>query len=619
MRNDVSRNKHWLRDLLAACWQVLNFCRRVVVNIGFIFLLVILVLIFSANQSTPVVIERNSILTLNLVGDVVEQKTFVDPYDEVISEMAGNRSQNPEIRLVDVLDVISEASTDPKIKALVLNLHSLRDTGLNKLQEIGHAITQFKQSGKTVVAYGDYYSQSQYYLAAHADETYLHPMGAIGLDGFGRYRMYYKSALEKLNINAHVFRVGTFKSAVEPFIRDDMSDAAKQANEQWLGDLWQMYKQDIAAVRDIEVADFDETIDGFLQKLRETKGSFADLAVTHKWVDGLKNHQEFDQYLKSKFGKEPKYVNFHQYLASLQEIPLDADEGVVGVVVAKGTIYDGKRKAGEIGGQSTSALLKQARLDKSVKAVVLRIDSPGGSAFASELIRNEVEALKSAGKPVVVSMSTLAASGGYWIASSANEIWAAESTITGSIGIFGMFLTFEDTLKSIGVHTDGVATTQFNGLSTVRPLDPKMAEVIQLAIEHGYDQFISLVANERNITKEEVDKIAQGRVWSGKTAKELGLVDQLGFYDDALDSAASLANLDNYRVKTIETPLDPMDQFIQELFKTYYPQDVTQFDLRRRSLLSITEQLTHEAQKWTEMNDPHGVYIYCLACDNVQM
>lgn len=617
MRSDLTRNKHWLRDLLTACWNVLNFCRRVFLNIGFIFILVVMIIAVNSSQPAPNVIKNNSVLTLNLVGDVVEQKTYVDPYDELLSDMTGDRSRQPEVLLTDILDVVNTAAADENIKGLVLNLHSIKETGLNKLQEIANAITQFKASGKPVIAYGDYYSQSQYYIAAHADETYLHPMGAIGLDGFGRYRSYFKSALEKLKVNAHVFRVGTFKSAVEPFLRDDMSSAAKEANQQWLGDLWSIYKADVANARQFETSVFDEDVENFLAKLKDNNGSFAQYSLANNWVDDLKTHQQLDEHLNQTFGKKAHYVNFNQYLDAISQEFYQPSEDRVAIVVAKGTIYDGKRKPGEIGGQSTAALLKQARTDKSVKAVVIRVDSPGGSAFASELIRNEVDAIKAAGKPVVVSMSTMAASGGYWISSSADQIWAAPTTITGSIGIFGMFLTFEDSLKSLGLHTDGIATTEMNGLSPFRTLDPKMGDVIQLAIEHGYDQFISLVAKHRKMTKPQVDGIAQGRVWSGKKAKQLGLVDHLGFFDDAINAAAELAGLNEYDTKLIHTPLDPMEQFIQDLFKTYIKTDENEFDIRARSVQSLVNMVANEATKWSQMNDPAGVYIYCLECDSI--
>ena len=620
MQQELQKNKYWIRDLFSACWQVLNFSRRVVLNLIFIFIAIVFVVAINAGKEQPIIIKEKTVLKLNLVGDVVEEKTFVNPYDEFFNDAVGNQQNIPEILLTDVLDVLRSAQKDEKIQALMLDLHSLRPVGLSKLQEIGNAIKEFKQnSGKPIFVYGDYYSQSQYYLASHADRVILHPMGAIGLDGFGRYRMYYKSALEKLKINSHVFRVGTYKSAVEPYLRDDMSDAAKAANQQWLNELWTMYKQDISQARNLNINNFDEKLEPFLTKFKKANGNFAEFAKQYSWVDDLMSHQEFDHFVKQEFGgeKNAKFVNFEQYLKYQKQSDSFSNNQKVAVVVAKGTIFDGKRKPGEIGGHSTAALLKQARQNNKVKAVVLRVDSPGGSAFASEIIRNEVEALKSAGKPVVVSMSSTAASGGYWISASADEIWAAPSTVTGSIGIFGMFMTFEDTMSDfLNITTDGVGTTEMSGLSPFRKLAPQMGNVIQLAIEHGYDQFISLVATEREMTKEAVDNVAQGRVWSGQTALELGLVDKLGFFDDAIKSAAERAGLQNYDVKVIKKSLSPMDQLLQDLFSTYAP-SVESTSTMQSGFMQVFGKLIKQTEHWLKFNDPKGVYIYCLECEGL--
>lgn len=614
MEKSLPKNKHWLKDLLSACWGAINFTRKAILNIIFLFIAFAIIAGIAANSETPVIVEDNSVLKLNLVGSIVEQKTFVDPYDEVLRGAMGSEDNSPEVLLNDILEVIKKAENDPKITALLLDLHGLFGSGMSKLQEVGDAITRFKEnSGKPVIVYGDYFSQSQYYLASHADKVVLHPMGAIGMDGFGRYRMYYKSALEKLKVNAHIFRVGTFKSAVEPFIRDDMSEQAKLANQEWLGDLWQQYKTTIAANRQVEVSNFDETLDGFLTKFENVKGNFAQFAVQNNWVDELMTRQQFDQYLDDELKAKSKVVTMANYKASLNLQPeLTAAPDKVGIVVAQGTIYNGKRNAGEIGGDSTAKLLKQARLDDSVKAVVLRVDSPGGSAFASEIIRNEIEALKAAGKPVIASMSSVAASGGYWISASADEIWASPNTITGSIGIFGMFMTFEKSLSYLGVNTDGVATTEMAGISPTRKLEPQMAQIIQTAIESGYDQFIQLVATERGMSTEAVDNVAQGRVWSGAKAKELGLVDSLGSYSDAIEAAAAKAELADYDVKVITKPLSPMDQLMMDLFAAYAPEPSYSND---QSLLKVLVQIGQELSKWTEFNDPAGAYIYCLECD----
>ncbi len=614
MEKSLPKNKHWLKDLLGACWGVINFTRKAVLNIIFLLIAFVVIAGIAANSEAPTEIKSNSVLKLNLAGNIVEQKAFVDPYTEVLMGAVGEDQDAPEVLLSEILEAIDHAAADDRIAALQLDLHSLFGGGMSKLKEVGDAIERFKEtSGKPVIVYGDYFSQSQYYLASHADNIILHPMGAIGMDGFGRYRMYYKSALEKLKVNAHIFRVGTFKSAVEPYIRDDMSEAAKLANQEWLGDLWMQYKSTIATNREFEQSNFDETLSGFLTKFQQVEGNFAEFALQNKWVDQLMTRQQFADYLENELKVEKDTVSMGSYMANINSVPeLDLPADKIGVVVAQGAIYNGKRNPGEIGGDSTAKLLKQARLDDNIKAVVLRVDSPGGSAFASEIIRNEIEALKAAGKPVIASMSSVAASGGYWISASADEIWASENTITGSIGIFGMFMTFEDSLSYLGVNTDGVATTELAGISTTRKLDPQMAQIIQTSIESGYDQFINLVATERGMTTEAVDKIAQGRVWSGKKAKELGLVDQLGSYSDAIAAAATKAEVTDYEVTVIKKPLTPMEQFMSDMFSAYAPEPAY---TSNQSLVKVLKQIATEITKWTEFNDPAGAYIYCLECD----
>ncbi|NVK24487.1 MAG: signal peptide peptidase SppA [Gammaproteobacteria bacterium] len=618
-KTELKTNKHWLRDLIKACWNVINFSRKFVLN--FIFIVVV-ILVFGAVMSSsapPEPIANNSVLKLNLNGEIVEEKTFVDPYQEFLSGAMGDNDEPPEVLLTDILYALKQAESDERITAVILNLHGLFNSGLSKLVEVGNAIESFKQnSGKPVIVYGDYFSQAQYYVAAHADTVVLHPMGAIGIDGFGRYGMYYKSALEKLKINAHIFRVGTYKSAVEPYMRDDMSEQAKQANQQWLGELWQEYKSGVVAQRAELNGNFDEKIDDFLQKFKAVDGDFAQFALNNHWVDELMTPQDFDQYLKSEVLKgKPKYVSLNRYVGDLEfAAPEFIEQDKVGIVVARGTIYNGKRAPGEIGGKSTAALLKKAREDDSIKAVVLRVDSPGGSAFASEEIRNEIQAIQRAGKPVIASMSSLAASGGYWISASADEIWAAPSTITGSIGIFGMFMTFEDTLSHLGIHTDGVGTTQMAGMSVTRELKPGMKDVIQTAIENGYDQFIGLVADERNMSKQAVDEIAQGRVWSGKTAKELGLVDNLGSFAEAIEAAAAKAELVDYELQVIKKTLSPFEQFINDSFKTYLPKP-SYSSQQSQGLFAILNNIAKDLDAWTQFNDPFGMYVYCLECKSL--
>ena len=618
----MTEKKSWTKSLFSGIWNTINFTRNLFFNLIFLFIVIGLVAVVVSDDG-QVTVPKDSALVLNLNGDLVVQKRAVDPFNQFMQEAFEQREENPEVLLKDVLLVIDNAKQDKRITALVLDLHGLGRAGLDKLQQIGDALDSFKQSGKPVYAIGDYFTQSQYYLASHADHLYLNPMGFMMMDGYGRYRMYFKSALEKLKATTHVFRVGTYKSAIEPFIRDDMSDAAKEANQQWLSALWQQYKTDVAAAREMPVSNFDEQVDTFLQKFEQVDGDFARYALENNWVDALKTRDQVLTELTDLVGKDDskrgyKHISFNSYLQVINPPLPQLDNGAdkVGVVVAKGTILNGNRKAGDIGGDSTARLLRQARLDDSIKAVVLQVDSPGGSAFASEIIRQEVENLKAAGKPVVASMSTYAASGGYWISTSADQIWAAPSTITGSIGIFGMFMTYENTLDYLGIHTDGVGTTEFAGMSAARKLDPKIGNLIQRSIEHGYHQFINLVGETRNMSAEQVDSIAQGRVWIGQTAKELGLVDELGYLNDAVYAAAELAKLEKYDTKYVQPQLSPKELFWKEFFGTASTVFAkAHFADSDSKLVGIVKQLLSEFEAIAKLDDPRGVYAFCLTCE----
>jgi protease-4 len=618
----MSTQKSWTKSLFTGLWSALNFSRKLFFNIIFIVIFIGLIAVLMQDDG-KVTVPQDSALVLQLRGDLVIQKRNVDPFEEFMQEAFDEKNDNPEVLLKDVLLSISNAKQDRRIKALVLDLHQFNRAGLDKLKQIGDAIDSFKESEKPVYAIGDYFSQNQYYLASHADHLYLNPMGFMMFEGYGRFGLYYKSALEKLRASTHVFKVGTYKSAVEPFIRDDMSEEAKDANRAWLGNMWQQYKNDVANARGISTLNFDEEIDSFMQKFEQADGDFAQYALDSGWVDALKGRDEVLQELVNLVGEDEsrrgyKHISFKNYLQiinpPLPQIENDTDK--VGVVVAKGSILNGTQKPGTIGGDSTAALLRKARLDDTVKSVVLYVDSPGGSAFASEIIRQEIESLKTAGKPVVAVMSTYAASGGYWISASADQIWAAPSTVTGSIGIFGMFMTFENTLDYLGIHTDGVGTTEFAGMGVTRSLDPKLGRILQRGIEHGYDQFIGLVANEREMTKEQVDGIAQGRVWIGETAKELGLVDELGYIDDGIKAAAQLANLEKYDTKYIERTLSSKELFWKKLYgqasvvlaKGYFAGSDS-------ALIGMVKKLTAEFDAVAKLNDPRGVYAYCIACE----
>ena len=601
-------------------FQLLNVSRKIIVNLVFFTVLLLLFIALSVEED-EIFIPEQAALVLNLKGDIVEQKHEIDPMDAFLNEAFDQPTEAPEVLLADIINVIDTAKNDNRIQVLTLQLQGMKSAGLTKLKDIAQSLEAFKASGKKVIAYGDQFQQDQYYLASYADEIWLNPNGWLMLDGYGRYQLYFKSALEKLSISQHIFRVGTYKSAVEPFMRDDMSPAAKEANKQWLNDLWQQYKQDVAAQREFSIDNFDETTDALIEKLERVDGKIAQYALTNHWVDSLKTREETTQSMISLVGKNKhnnyNQISFKEYLkATSQPFPPYQSQGdKVAVIVAKGTILDGKQNPGSIGGDSTASYLKKARLNKQVKAVVLRVDSPGGSAYASDIIRQEIELIKAAGKPVVASMGTYAASGGYWISAPADKIMASPTTITGSIGIFGFFMTFENSLSQLGINTDGVGTTDIAGFGVTRPLSEGMAKIFQLGIERGYQDFIELVANNRGMSLKQVDAIAQGRVWSGMRAKELGLVDELGNLDDAINEAANLAKLDDFDTLLIEKERSTQDIFWQNLFgqavKFFPNEQIRSYGTFDKLLFS----LKNEYQSISELNDPQGIYSFCLACE----
>lgn len=604
------------KRILSILWKGLNGTRKVVLNL-FFFGFLALIIVALTSSDLPVV-EDGSALVLDLSGAIVEQKRQVDPIEAAMKSGNGKDS-DAEILLSDLIHSIDNAAADRRISSIILDVGQLKWTGISKLQSIGDALTRFKASGKPIIANGNWYGQNQYFLASFADSIYLNPQGGVEIDGLSRYRQYFKSALDKLKIKAHVFRVGTFKSAVEPFLRDDMSDAAKEANTELLGDIWSSYEHTVATNREIPSSDLLLSVDRYITELDKAKGRSSDMAINLGWVDKLASAEQFridmiDQFGKANEGNQFKQISYYDYQALIQELPPLIVQDTVGIIVAKGNILNGQQAPGQIGGESTSALLRKARFDNDVKSVVLRVDSPGGSAFASEQIRQEVLALKTAGKPVVVSMGGYAASGGYWISASADYIFATPTTLTGSIGIFGMVTTFEDSLASLGVYTDGVATSDWASFSVTKGITPELKQIIQRHIERGYHDFISLVANERDMTLEQVDHIAQGRVWSGKKALTLGLVDELGDIDQAVSKAAELAKLDKFDSRVIEQELTPQEKFIQEMFASvsaYLPQSA-----QTNSVLDkFIAQWTQFAEEFSAFDDPNGIYLYCDSCN----
>ncbi|MBL0551967.1 signal peptide peptidase SppA [Aeromonas caviae] len=603
--------------LFRSLWRLLNFTRLMLVNL--LFLLVVLVIVFSVSQSETPSTPIEGALTLNLSGVLVEQRTQTDPTVQLLRQMDKGEEQPSEIVLSDLLWAIKSAGNDDRIKALVIKPQGLQGASLSKLQEVTAAIDAFKESGKPVIAMADYYSQGAYLLAAHADHVLLNQSGAVLIEGLGVYQTYFKSALEKLNITPHVFKVGTYKSFVEPYTRDEMSPESKEANQRWLDQLWQSYVADVAEQREIEPDAVAPNKDHFLDLLRKAGGNAASYALDNGLVDQLATRDEMTQAVIKEVGEADdhgwKGVGLKEYLAAIPEQYPQSGKDEVGLITASGAIMDGVQPAGTIGGDSLADLLAEARRDDQVKAVVLRVDSPGGSAFAAEQIRAELLALKQAGKPVVISMGSYAASGGYWISADADKIFASPTTLTGSIGVFGMFATIDKALSQYGVHTDGVGTTDFVGVGLTRALPDHVGEAIQLSVEDTYQRFVGLVGKGRGLSPEEAEKAAEGRVWTGQDAKALGLVDEFGNLDDALKAAADLANLKSWQVTPIAPEESARDKFLRELFdssaqalaphlQSWLPTGLG------KALLEMNRGL----DPLTRFNDPQGTYAFCPVC-----
>jgi len=496
--------------------------------------------------------------------------------------------------------------------------------GISKLEDIGDALARFKTSGKTIVAVGDNYTQEQYYLASYADEIHLNPMGTVLLTGYGSYPSYLKEMLDKLRIHLNVFRVGTYKDAIEPFTRSNMSEASREHTTEWLNALWSVYTSRVEALRDLPADAINDYANNLGSKLAAHNGDTAALALSAGLVDKLSTRPQMMARLQqlAGIGEEGdynaidmgRYLNHERRLESLQTDPMG---NKIGLIVAKGAIFDGEQPAGTVGSDTLSELFIQAREDDQIKAVVLRVDSPGGSAFASEVIRQEILLTKQQGKPVVVSMGSVAASGGYWIAMGADEVLASPTTITGSIGVFGIIPTFEDSLDALGIQNDGVGTTALSDFYQLnRPMSPQAKQVVQAGVDHVYDRFLTIVAEARESTTDQVHQVAQGRVWTGAKALELGLVDELGGLKQAVESAAELAELDVYDVEEVRRPLDFREQLLQEIANgqvsalvSFVPKNWLP-----GSLVSDFYGISKKIEVMAQFNDPRGMYLNCFEC-----
>ena len=611
-----------MSKLFKNLWYGLDLSRRIFLNIIFFAIVILIISAIASSDGKPKV-ENGVALVLQPNGIIVEQLTYRDPIDQAMQEATGN-SDAPETSLYDLIEALENAKDDKRITSLVISTKFMWGAGVTKLQDLAKAIQDFKTSGKKVIAYGDHFSQSQYFLAAQADELIMSPQGGVFINGFARIGTYFKSLLDKIGVNVHVFKVGTYKSAVEPFIRDNMSEEAKEANRLWLGDLWSEFQQDIADTRSLTSDDIASYINNYKENLTNANGDAAKMAINAGLVDQLMTRIEFREKMidlvgKDKSTKSFKAISHSKYLKAIKS-PIDyvnPRTDKVAVVTAKGNILDGEHKEGVIGGDTVARLIRKARNDENVKAIVLRVDSGGGSAFASEVIRLELVKAQSQGIKVVASMGDVAASGGYWISATADEIWAHSATITGSIGIFGMIPTFEKPFNEWGIHRDGVTTTKYaNPVDSLMPLSEDVGDIIQTGIDAGYDKFLALVAEGRNMTKEEVNKIAQGRVWSGQEAHRNGLVDHLGGLQDAIESAAKLAGIEKYDVMNVKRKLSENEMLLKQLFNQAEVQDLLekkQVTLAKPDMKTkLFNQVTSGFELLTQWNDPNNTYATCF-------
>jgi protease-4 len=619
--------------LFGVIWRGLDGLRKV---LHLVLLLTLFGFVVGALRTSIPHIADKSALVIAPKGEIVEQLTG-SPVDQAIARAQGDAQA--ETLLWDLIDALKAAKKDERIKAVVLDLNYMSGGGQPTLAELTAAIKDFRSSGKKVIAYATSFLQESYYVAASADEVYLDPQGLVAIDGYERYRTYYKELFDKIGIEVNLFRVGAYKSAAEVYVRTDMSPEDREESLAYLNALWLSYRTTVGEARGLTATDISDYVKNLVPAMLAAKGDAAKVALDAKLVTGLKSSLDVERRLvelvgsdsaeetekkveadESDAGESYNSTSLEDYLRIVHAEKRARAGGKprVGVIIASGEILDGSQPPGTVGGETAAELIRSARQDDDVKAIVLRIDSPGGSVFASEQIYREVRAAQADGKPVVVSMGDLAASGGYYIASSADEIWAHPATITGSIGIFGAIPTFQNTLKKIGVSVDGVGTTNLSGqLRIDRPLGEDAKVLLQSFIEHGYEEFLGHVAEGRKKTRDEVHAIAQGRVWIGTDARNNGLVDELGLFDQAVKSAAKRADLTgDYDVDRIEPELSWAETLVLQI-RVWFARNFLGDIAARLPGIEVARQLEplqRELARWSRMNARDNRYAYCF-CD----
>ena len=571
----------------------------------------------TANQPSP--LDGKTALLLTPEGLLVDQKTYVEPLTAIFDQGVARQT---ETLVRDVIRAIDSAAEDPRITHLILDLNYLEGGGLSKLVEIGNALKRFQRSEKPILAYADYLFQHDYYLAAHADEIIINRLGLVEISGFSTYRNYFKNAIEKLQVSVNVLRVGEHKSAVEPYIQVMMYDEVRKETSRWIGSLWDFYSREMEVLRELPEGTVQNTIDNMQSRLVEAGGDFATMALDAGLVDRLASRTELAEYLDQlqpdATGKL-RSIDLFDYLAHIDnEMGSNKllSQKKIAIVVAKGGMFNGEQPPGSIGGDTLAKIFEEIRSDINIAAVVLRIDSGGGSYFASEIIRDAISETRKT-LPVVVSMGSVAASGGYYIAAEADHVLAMPTTITGSIGIYSIIPTFERSLDSLGITTDGVGTTWLAGSMRLdRALPEDLKDLMRINLEHEYTEFMTLVANGRGIDMKAVEELSEGRVWTGVEALQLGLIDEIGDLRDAVKAAARLAKIDTYQLDFRQSPMDFFERLAMQLGNIslselgFLPVEIKLNPRTHESLINATESI----RLLQKLNDPRGIYVYCAEC-----
>ena len=581
-----------------------------------LFLLLFFGMLYAALSYSPKPAQtvQAGALLFDLDGSIVEQPTEIS----ASQLLSGSGNQTREYRLSDIVTALDAARTDAKVKAVVLNLDGFTGGGQVALGRVGKALDAVRAAKKPVLAFATLYTDDSYQLAVHASEVWSDPLGGVAIMGRGGSNLYYKGLIDKLGVNTHVYRVGTYKSFVEPFIRSDQSPEAKQANQTLANALWQDWQQDVQKARPkAKVAAYAANP---LAMVQATGGDIAKASLAADLVDKLGDESAFGERVASLAGNAPadKAGAFAAIdLATYVKARKPANNGQIGVLTVAGDIVDGEAGPGTAAGDTISGLLLTALSEQKLKALVVRVDSPGGSVMASEKIRSAILQAKAAGMPVVVSMGNVAASGGYWVSTPADLIFAEPGTITGSIGVFGIIPSFEGTLAKMGITTDGVRTTPLSGQPDVTGgTTPEFDRIMQLGVEDIYRRFVGIVAQSRRKSPQAVDAIAQGRVWDGATARQLGLVDRFGGLDDAIAEAARRAKIDPAKARPyyIEKQPDKWAQWV-ESFADYNRDDArAPRDMLARQSLLQRQWAGQAIADVKAMISGAGVRADCLEC-----